>query len=204
VPTAPVPVAAPARRYERGLLVVAGTLAVIIGVLLIWGTDIERLLRPSIGDRNESVATEGGDDATGPAVPPEEGSLAPAQSSSSVAPSTSAAPNVDDGATASASVPDPSAPVAPAVANCDAASVFPTVTALNDISPISVAWVTCSERYATAGLVPAGAPPETPPSAVVTLRTDGGVWALLSVGEPAACAPGATAVDPGFPTSLCP
>jgi hypothetical protein len=179
-------------------------LVVAIGALMIWGTDIERLLRPGIGEHSESVETDRTDTATGAAVPSEEGSLAPAQSSTSVAPPTSAAPNVDDGTTGSAGVQDPSAPSAAPVANCDATSVWPTVTAMNDISPVAVAWVTCSERYATAGLVPADAPPETPPSVIVTLRSDGGVWALLSVGEPAACAPSASGVDPAFPTSLCP
>lgn len=185
------------------MLGVAGALVVAIGVLLIWGTDIERLFRPGIGDRSESVETGGDDTATGDAVPPQDGSLAPAQSSTSLVAPTSPAPNVDDGTAGSAGVPDP-APAESIVAPCDATSVWPTVTALNDISPIAVAWVTCSERYATAGLVPADAPPETPPTVVVTLRSDGGAWTLLSVGEPAACAPGGSGADPAFPTSLCP
>jgi hypothetical protein len=102
-------------------------------------------------------------------------------------------------------VPPASSPVsaAPAPVACDTASVAVSATQVNSPTPLSVAWVRCQDRYATAGLVPAGSAPETPAAFVATLRADGASWTLLWSGDPATCASSAPATDPAFPPALC-
>jgi hypothetical protein len=194
---------APSIAKERLLLAAAGTLVVAIAILLLWGTSIERLFRPDLG--NDRSTTELRAES-----PPDGETPAPASDDQSGSSTITSPPDPSTTVPPAGGVVAPPAqdPVvadpAPTAVSCDATSVWPAIAALNDIAPISVAWVTCLERYATAGLVPADAAPETPPSLVAALRDDAGTWTLVAIGEPGACASASAAADPAFPVSLCP
>ena len=200
---ATVTITPPTRTSENFLIVVACVLVALIAALLLWGNQLERLLRPDLDSDDPAVEQSFDGIPSADDVPSESDAAAPAED----------APTTSSPVTTQASPPagDPAPPAQPAspavappvTAACDAASIWPLVAPLNDIAPVRVAWMTCLDQYATAGLVPADSPPETPATFVAALRSDGGTWALLSGGEPAACPAAAPAADPAFPPTLC-
>jgi hypothetical protein len=189
-----------ARSKENALIVVACLLVAAVASLLLWGSDIEQAVRPSLrSDTGALSSTDNGGDTAkagdGAEADPTPG--APTASDTTAPP----APAVTDAAAAPQAVPD--ATVLQATVACDTNSVWPIVEPLNNLAPVQVASVTCLDRYATVVVMPADDLSEAAPTVVIALRADDNAWVPLFSGDPADCVGGSVAADPAFPTSLC-